>query len=80
MAILIPKLRMQFAEFLNANSSERLSIFSSPTCVGLRYGPSVSYLRNYFLARRLHALRFAVASLAFTSHLSYRICLVASTA
>ncbi len=70
---------MYFAEFLNANSSVRLSIFSSPTCVGLRYGPSVPYLRNYFSARRLHALHFAVASLAFAAHLLLRICLELST-
>jgi hypothetical protein len=79
-AILLPKLRMHFAEFLNANSSVRLSILSSPTCVGLRYGPFVSILRNYFLARRLHALRFAVASLAFIDHISCRICLATSSA
>ena len=37
-APLIPKLRCQFAEFLNEGSHSRLRIFSSPTCVGLRYG------------------------------------------
>ena len=37
-AHLIPKLRCQFAEFLLLSSLKRLSIFSSPTCVGLRYG------------------------------------------
>ena len=37
-APLIPKLRGQFAEFLNEGSHSRLRIFSSPTCVGLRYG------------------------------------------
>ena len=37
-AHLIPKLRCQFAEFLHPSSLKRLSIFSSPTCVGLRYG------------------------------------------
>ena len=36
-AHLIPKLRCQFAEFLNQSSSTRLSIFYPPTCVGLRY-------------------------------------------
>ncbi len=40
-APLLPKLRGQFAEFLNEGSHSRLRIFSSPTCVGLRYG----YLR-----------------------------------
>jgi hypothetical protein len=37
-APLIPKLRGEFAEFLNEGSHSRLRIFSSPTCVGLRYG------------------------------------------
>ena len=37
-AHLIPKLRCQFAEFLLPSSLKRLSIFNSPTCVGLRYG------------------------------------------
>ena len=41
-ALLIPKLRSQFAEFLNQNSLKHLRILSSPTCVGLRYG----YLEN----------------------------------
>ena len=35
---LIPKLRGQFAEFLNERSLVRLRILFSPTCVGLRYG------------------------------------------
>lgn len=38
-AHLLPKLRCQFAEFLLPSSLKRLSIFSSPTSVGLRYGP-----------------------------------------
>ena len=37
-APLIPKLRGQFAEFLNNASPVRLRILSSSTCVGLRYG------------------------------------------
>ena len=36
-AHLLPKLRCQFAEFLSQSSLTRLRIFSSPTCVGLRY-------------------------------------------
>jgi hypothetical protein len=35
---LIPKLRGQFAEFLNERSLVRLRILFLPTCVGLRYG------------------------------------------
>ena len=38
MAPLLPKLRGQFAEFLNNASPVRLRILSSSTCVGLRYG------------------------------------------
>ena len=37
-APLIPKLRGQFAEFLNNASPAGLRILSSSTCVGLRYG------------------------------------------
>ena len=37
-APLIPKLRGQFAEFLNNSSPVGLRIFFLPTCVGLRYG------------------------------------------
>ncbi len=39
-ATLLPKLRVQIAEFLNVGSLARLRILSSPTCVGLRYGHS----------------------------------------
>ena len=37
-APLLPKLRGQFAEFLNNPSPVGLRIFFLPTCVGLRYG------------------------------------------
>ena len=40
-AHLLPKLRWQFAEFLNEGSPVHLSLFDLPTCVGLRYGHSV---------------------------------------
>ena len=39
-APLIPKLRGQYAEFLNNPSPAGLRILSSSTCVGLRYGRS----------------------------------------
>ena len=42
MAPLIPKLRGQFAEFLNNPSPDGLRILSSSTCVGLRYGRLVN--------------------------------------
>ena len=37
-AHLLPKLRCQFAEFLNHGSLKRLGILYPSTCVGLRYG------------------------------------------
>ena len=37
-ALLIPKLRSHFAEFLDQVSLLRLGILYPPTCVGLRYG------------------------------------------
>ena len=36
--ILLPKLRMQFAEFLNQGSLDRLRMLYVSTCVGLGYG------------------------------------------
>ena len=35
---LLPKLRVHFAEFLNARSLVRLRLLILPTCVGFRYG------------------------------------------
>ena len=46
-APLIPKLRGQFAEFLNEGSPERLGILSLPTCVGLRYGHPRTIARGF---------------------------------
>ena len=37
-APLFPKLRGQFAEFLNVVYLEHLGLLDLPTCVGLRYG------------------------------------------
>ena len=36
--LLIPKLRVQFAEFLQQSSLKRLGILYQPTCVGFGYG------------------------------------------
>ncbi len=41
-AILLPKLRMYFAEFLHHSSPDRLGILYLSTCVGLGYGQRVS--------------------------------------
>jgi hypothetical protein len=46
-ASLLPKLRDDFAEFLNESYFERLGIFSPPTCVGLRYGHPVLRLEVF---------------------------------
>ena len=54
-AHLIPKLRCQFAEFLLLSSLKRLSIFSSPTSVGLRYGR--------FSWKHIQSLRFRRTSI-----------------
>src|SRR4029078_513385 len=45
--ILLPKLRMYFAEFLNHSSPDRLGILSLPTCVGLGYGHHVNSLLGF---------------------------------
>ena len=38
MVLLLPKLRRQFAEFLNQGSLDRLRMLYVSTCVGLGYG------------------------------------------
>ena len=56
-AILLPKLRIHFAEFLNESSHMRLRIFILPTCVGLRYGHlHVVSLNETFLGHWLSSL------------------------
>ena len=57
MAPLIPKLRSQFAEFLNTSSLARLQILISSTCVGLQYGSHIDKLRTYFSVARLNPLQ-----------------------
>ena len=67
---LLPKVRGQFAEFLNQGSLVHLSLLDQPTCVGVRYG-------HGFLPRRpfspavSHGTRGQVA-LAPCGHLSAR--------
>ena len=46
-APLLPKLRGQFAEFLNQSSPDRLSILYLPTCVGLGYGHRINSLEVF---------------------------------
>ena len=55
-ASLLPKLRDQYAEFLDHVSLVHLRLLASPTCVGFRYGHNHAPLPA-FLARRLHTTR-----------------------
>ena len=58
-APLIPKLRGQYAEFLNNPSPVGLRILSSSTCVGLRYGRPSYTSRLFSLSiRRTSLLKF----------------------
>jgi hypothetical protein len=44
---LLPKLRGQFAEFLDGGSPVHLGMLYQPTCVGLRYGRATSWLEAF---------------------------------
>src|SRR5215211_3505550 len=55
-ASLLPKLRDQYAEFLDHVSLVHLRLLASPTCVGLRYGRPPAP-PSAFLARRLNRTR-----------------------
>ena len=66
-APLLPKLRGHFAEFLNNASSVGLRIFSSSTCVGLRYGYAIhdsgfsrhmAHMLPYFFSVRITLLPY----------------------
>ena len=46
-APLLPKLRGQYAEFLDHVSLVHLRLLASPTCVGLRYGRSIDSLPGF---------------------------------
>ena len=56
-APLIPKLRGNFAEFLNVVSLAHLGLLDPSTCVGLRYGPARSDATAAFLGRPEGAFR-----------------------
>ena len=55
-ASLLPKLRDQYAEFLDHVSLVHLRLLASPTCVGFRYG-HLPTPQPAFLARRLNRSR-----------------------
>ena len=60
-ASLLPKLRDQYAEFLDHVSLVHLRLLASPTCVGLRYGRSVHCHTQALLDCRLQKTRIRVA-------------------
>jgi hypothetical protein len=60
-ASLLPKLRDQYAEFLDHVSLVHLRLLASPTCVGLRYGRSTYCHTQAFLDCRLQKTRVRVA-------------------
>ena len=63
-ALLLPKLRRNFAEFLNHSSPDRLGILYPPTCVGLGYGHRASSLGAFLgsLGSVTSPERFGIAS------------------
>ena len=62
-ALLLPKLRSLFAEFLNEGSPARLWILSSPTCVGLWYGHLILDSNFSWQPLRNFALRLPITAL-----------------
>src|SRR3569623_2404946 len=60
-ASLLPKLRDQYAEFLDHVSLVHLRLLASPTCVGLRYGRSMYCPSQAFLDCRRQKTRPWVA-------------------
>ena len=73
LALLLPKLRSHFAEFLNNASPVGLRILSSPTCVGLRYGYSTN--NSGFSWQLAHTLPYSNSVHITSSGFSARICL-----
>ena len=56
-APLLPKLRGQFAEFLDGGSPVHLGLLDQPTCVGLRYGRAPPWLEAFLGSYGLNPLR-----------------------
>ena len=66
-AILLPKLRNYFAEFLNQSYLARLGILYLSTCVGLGYGHHTNSLENFLGdmgVQWLRLLRLGIVPLA----------------
>src|SRR5687767_8383162 len=55
MTTLLPKLRVQFAEFLNQSSLDRLGMLCLSTCVGLGYGHHTNSLEVFLGSMGLSA-------------------------
>jgi hypothetical protein len=64
LAPLLPKLRGQFAEFLNHSSPDRLGILYLTTCVGLGYGPPRHSLEAFLgsIGSSTSAIRLGIGS------------------
>ena len=69
---LLPKLRGQFAEFLNKGSPVRLRIFFSSTCVGLRYG----HLTTFSSFSRRHGFTCFASLVRSPSRLRFPTCVL----
>ena len=67
-AHLLPKLRCQFAEFLNQSSLKRLRMLSSSTCVGFRYDQLYFSTRGFSWKSGINEL--GVGKAATSHHLS----------
>ena len=65
-ALLLPKLRSHFAEFLNNASPVGLRILSSSTCVGLRYGYTAN--NSGFSWQPAHVLPYLFSVRITSSH------------
>ena len=65
LALLLPKLRSYFAEFLNNASPVGLRILSSSTCVGLRYGYNIN--NSGFSWQLAHELPYFISVLVTSS-------------
>src|SRR5687767_7676467 len=69
-ASLLPKLRDQYAEFLDHVSLVHLRLLASPTCVGLRYGRPCSSTTSFSCPQTLRISGPPRGSLAVTSQLT----------
>jgi hypothetical protein len=77
---LLPKLRCQFAEFLNQGSLTRLGILTPPTSVGLRYGRPEDSTRSFSWKLGIDELMRPKARPHPLSALEPRLCLSTPTA